>query len=1274
MPRPPPDPLMHQPGHLGGKAIPYIDSNTRATAIHAQSPSDPVLTAFAQLGALRLNVQRVLISLFGPKEQHILTESTRTLSLQDDHDHSSRDGLWIGNCMMSYDRSFCKSLLNPTTSTQTPNDQVLLVPDLAQDAEFENHPDVTGYPHARFLACSPIISPKGIVIGAYTVLDDKPHPALDPGMVKFLSDMATTVMNYLDTARSKIQHLRAERMIVGIGSFLEGKGSLRNSWLKATGTLDTADAYNEDLEGHIDETQQDRQSAEQHAAQATRGLGPSSHLPMRLHQTGLKNHRPKSATNYRSRKPMHSLTETRVPVSMEHTESPPSKDGHRAQVEEAFSRGANIIRESIEVEAVVFFDANFGSRGAFVADERSDQESSGRDSHSSTSGDEGKVRCATTTQECHYSTANAEDSGKDTLRPCEILGFATSSQTSVNDQLTGDKKIAISEPFLADLLLRYPQGKIFNYFEDGSISASDTSDSNFKDFRQNGTTSSPGKRGKRYKRTRKAILRQDAETLLQLAPDARSIIFTPLWDSHKGRWYSASVAWTRSCHRVFTADDELSFMFALGNSIMAEVHRLGALFAEQAKSSLLAGLSHELRSPLHGIFGMADLLNFSVMNTLQRGFVHTISSCAFTLLGSINQLLEYASINDLRATSASAQLSGDLTQESLVHADENVHSGQIHENSHVQLDVIMEDVMETVFAGYSFSNGLQDPLEAVHNGSFFRPGPFDTPDGVQVILDIDSASDWNFSTRLGAWHVVLTNIVGNALKFTRRGYIHVSLNATPVTLADDGEVIRSQVTVTVRDSGCGISPEFLQNELFLAFSQEDSMTTGNGLGLNITQRIVLSLGGEVQVESQRGVGTEVKVSVNLDHVSGLRPQGGADNSTGSYSKVSRDCVREKSVGLLGLGSLESDRLLCSSLQTLCREWLQMKVHLVLPSQPQFALCDFYISPFESLRNDNLNIKSIVSSSTQRFAAPVIVLCPSPRIAHTLFVKSRNQRDAGVVEFISQPCGPRKLAKTFEICSRRQQQQLDLANAEGETMKEPAITSIFLDTRQAEDNISIEVMDFVSSEQSEMIENSASTDTTDSESQLDQLQVQDAFDPSHVRPTADPADRDLTLFNPDKDNHSSQAKLTLAKTVLIVDDNDINVRVLVECMKKLGCQYETASNGQEAVDFFKANSSSIGVIFMDISMPVMDGLEATRQIREFEKKFDVKTPARIIALTGIAQGYLQRDTVGSGMDMFMTKPARLKSLIPLIEGSGVLASDLAQESDRKPIKQPYSNSP
>ncbi|KAJ5215398.1 uncharacterized protein N7498_001805 [Penicillium cinerascens] len=1225
MPRPRPFPFQQQvsystsrerefykylpPYHLKSP-LQHVAEDTPSNEFTARSSTDPVLTAFAQLGCLRVDAQRALISLFGRHEEHILTEATRTLSLQDDTDHTAHDELWVGSCTMSYDRSFCTSFVLPP-SAEPPADQVMIVPDLAQDEHFKSHPDVTGYPNIRFMACSPIISPKGIVVGAYTVLDDKPRESLDTNLRKFMSVMASTVMDYLQAARSKTQHIRSERMIVGLGSFLEGKGSLRHSWLDAAEDLGSP-AQNYHSEGTVNQEQQDKQVSDD----LTRTIGRTGavrNLPTRSDAETPRRRREErqSQGSKVMRKDhvrvhsMQTLPESTIANGSKQADNQLPEENQKKQVEQAFSRAANIIRESIEVEATVFFDANFGSQGAFVNDERSDYESSGQDSYSSASGDEFKVQGPTTSRSC-YSAANSEESGEEASNPCGILGFSTSNASSVNDQLTGDRKIALSESFLGGLLRRYPKGKIFNFSEDGSISSSDTSDSTFKNFLQrSGHPTGPGsgsrRRGKRYKRTRKTLLRHDAETLLQLAPDSRSIIFSPLWDSHKERWYSASIAWTKSPHRVFTSDDELAFMFAFGNSVMAEVHRLGALFAERAKTNLLA-----------------DLLNSGVMNNLQRGFVHTISSCAFTLLGSINQLLEYASIKDLRENYPTSQLLGSLGYKApsdgkLNLCRKGLQTGKDDENSYVQLDIVIEDAIETVFAGYSFFNVPQS-LDAINDGS---------PSGLRVVLDIDSSSDWKFSTRPGAWHVILTNLAGNALKYTKSGFIYVSVKTCPVILGENGEAIRSKVTLTVKDTGCGIGPEFLHNGLFSAFSQENSMAIGNGLGLNITHRTVLSLGGSIQINSQKGVGTEASVSIDLDHLSELISHETPDAWTSSSFEAAKDLVSGKQISLLGFGQSDSDLALSSSLQQLCQERFRMDVSQAQPSETDPTHCDLYISPLEFMHKGHLDIKSIVNSTNERLLLPVIVICPSPRIAHSMFIETQKRDGPDIVEFISQPCGPRKLAKAFEILSERRQRRQSLLDVNDDLLVEPAHNS------------------------------GPPYPSERPRSPHSQLDHQVEPDHPHIP---------LTALN--DDNYTSQSQQTAATKILIVDDNAINVRVLVEFMKKLGCDNQTASNGLEALNLFKANASSIAMILMDISMPVMDGIESARRIREFERKSETESHVKIVALTGVAQTELQRDAIGSGMDMFLTKPVRMESLVPLIEDSGVITRDLVRTRGKR----------
>ncbi|KAJ5301748.1 hypothetical protein N7508_006611 [Penicillium antarcticum] len=1227
------------PYHLKAHALHHIGPITPSKEFVARSSVDPVLTAFAQLGTLRLDAQRTLISLFSRNEQHILTEATRTLSLQDDTDHNCRDELWLGSCTVSYDRSFCRSVLKPVANAQAPSDRVFVVPDLTQDDEFKDHPDVTSFPNVRFLASSPIISPKGIVIGAYTVLDDKPHDPLEASLLKFLADVGATVMNYLETSRARSQHVRSERMVVGLGSFLEGKGSLRNSWLiEIEGHHSDK---NSTSEGHVNQEQQDKQVSH-HVHLAMARNGPSSHVP--FHPYNL--HIPRSQTSQtveqkqtpvvtadtskRDAKAQSKLDRTSQAAITQGDERQSPRDDYTAKVKETFSRAANLIRESIEVEAVVFFDAKFRSQESLVSNAKSDTESSGVESSSYSSSDDEPKERDSLGQQVLLGREQDDHAGKSTSNPCQILGFSTSNASSVSEQWIKNNEIALSESFLGGLLHRYPRGKIFNFGENGAISSDETSDGVFKPFfRRTG--------GKKYKKTRKALVRQDAEALLQLAPDSRSIVFSPLWDSHKGRWYSGSLTWTRSPHRVFTSNDELAFLLAFGNSVMAEVHRLGAHFSERAKSDLLAGLSHELRSPLHGIFGTAELLNDTVIDALQRGFVHTIGACAFTLLGSINQLLEYASINDVRPNSLGKTPGGTHRRSFTGHstAEQSPNYGKVDVDSYVELDSAVEDVLETVFAGFSFFDNSRSPLRGI--AGFASPKKsFVSQRGVKVILDIDSAKSWKFSTRPGAWHVILTNVFGNALKFTQYGYIHVSLKATPVEYGMSGDPSRSEVTVIIKDTGCGIDPDYLKNGLFTAFSQEDSMTTGNGLGFSITHRIVKSLGGVIQVNSQKDIGTEVITTVTLDHVSELDTTEGLD--TRVPVPMTKALVHDKTIGVLGLGTSDLDTALCLSLQKLCQDWFGMNVSLVVPSQTHFDHCDFYISPHEFLDLGNLEIKPIAPSPNTRFTSPVIIICSSPRVAHSMSANAQRRGDTEVLEFISQPCGPRKLANTLEICIKRQQERLDLLSG---TRRKP---SRAVDSSATDDEGSL-LLNTPTSGFSE----DPKIDIPEGQFLKNFLGSQNSSDDVVDSPYKSPiASGDDPLVAKELDL-AVEPQQVAPMTVLLVDDNDINLRLLIAFMKKLKCDYALAQNGEEALEFFKANASNISIIIMDISMPVMDGLVATRRIREFEKTLATNDRVTIVALTGLAQADVQRDATGSGMDLFLTKPVRLDSLVPIIKG-------------------------
>ncbi|KAL4924632.1 uncharacterized protein BDV17DRAFT_208226 [Aspergillus undulatus] len=1237
------------------RTLQHVSRDTRCEDLTPHSSQDSSLAAFAQLGALRLDAQRTIISLFGRNEQHILTEATQTLSLRDGSNHKARDGLWVGTCTMSYNRSFCAAVANPVaTSSQALASSVFTVPDLTERDAFKDHPDVTGYPNIRFLACAPIVSPKGIVIGAYTILDNKARGSLSPDQLGFLTDMAATVMDYLSTNRSRDQHHRGERMMVGLGSFLEGKGSLRSEWLDATEAVASPN-QDDNIEGRANTKQQDKQRSNTTAQVTAQKIGESE-LSFRLHSEAALD--PSAGNSWRQRSPLPIAEANRPRIKgkvskhfgpskatadREREKARPSSDRQDStvQIQETFARAANIIRESVEVEGVVFFDAHFGSQEAFMTNAKFEQDSSLESSSS-----EAELRAGNT--QLKTTKSAAESSAKESVIPCNILGFATSTAASVNDELTGDAKIAISESFLAGLLRRYPRGKIFNYGAEGGISSDDTGD---------GVKSFSARAGKKYKKTRKSVLHQDALTLLKLAPNSRSILFSPIWDSHKSRWFAGTLAWTKSPQRVFTVNDELAFCTAIGCSLIAEVHLLGSLFADRAKSDLLAGLSHELRSPLHGIFGTAELLGDTMMDALQRGFVHTIISCASTLLGTIDQLLEFSSINDIQK----AQHPDLASSYSYLRKGGNISQiSKVGSNPCVQLDAVVEDNIESIFAGFSFFHQSQSPLRGFTGTDPDQDKFLTLPGRVKIILDIGRTPNWKFSMRPGAWHIILTNIVGNALKYTKQGYIYVSINAEPILPKVNGEPLRSRVTLLVEDTGCGMDPEFLRDGYFISFSQEDDMLPGNGLGASITRKTVSSLSGDIQVRSQKGIGTQVMVDLTLDHLSdSAASERGVDSNPDSDIVAStRRLVHQRTIGILGFGTSKFEKAMSSSLRKICAEWLEMEVHLIAPSQTQFHHCDFYISLHEYLDMGGLKIRPIAPDSSAKFPSPVIVICASPKIAHSLFVAARHRGDSDVLEFITQPCGPRKLAKSLDICLSRQKRRISGVDTPGASIPPSLgwLRNPFLCTPSQERDRQLDT---------ELV--------VDSKPVMSRGHPESQESPQG-KPKSFPAAEDyFSAFTPTSATNqgakgaeeTNPDASTPAPTILLVDDNNINISLLVAFMRKLNLDYIAAQNGQEALDSFKKHSSQIRVVLMDISMPVMDGFESTRQIRAFENTLEKHERATVIALTGVAQADLQREAIGSGMDLFLTKPVRLNTLSNVITNHAGIDLPLPKDRSKAP---------
>jgi hypothetical protein len=174
----------------------------------------------------------------------------------------------------------------------------------------------------------------------------------------------------------------------------------------------------------------------------------------------------------------------------------------------------------------------------------------------------------------------------------------------------------------------------------------------------------------------------------------------------------------------------------------------------------------------------------------------------------------------------------------------------------VDMSVLTEDVVESVFAGYTYQRTSAQSYEIASKKSDKL--------AISVILDINPCDNYVFRTQPGAWRRVIMNLFGNSLKYTPAGYIKVKLEVKPMrNNADECKEFR----FTVTDSGIGMSEDYVNNRLFHSFAQENPLSQGTGLGLSIVKQIVESLGGEVEVRSERGRGTKFAVTCPLKNSS-----------------------------------------------------------------------------------------------------------------------------------------------------------------------------------------------------------------------------------------------------------------------------------------------------------------------------------------------------------------------------------------------------------------------
>lgn len=427
--------------------------------------------------------------------------------------------------------------------------------------------------------------------------------------------------------------------------------------------------------------------------------------------------------------------------------------------------------------------------------------------------------------------------------PAEALGIAIADSkgphlVNISPSTVGLK--SLDESFLQTLLDRFPHGKIWYYEPDGTpyMFTPDDKLINVDDD-------------------------EDAHRIAASFPGVRQLFFAPLTDPASLERLAGCIAWTTRVTPAFTESTDLSIFMNFLLSVESEISRIDAIAAVKQQESFVSSVSHELRTPLHGILGAVEFLSETSLDDFQQGLADIIRLCGSTLHDTLSSVLSYAKINQFtrRRNKPLQRASKDLPW-----AMEDKDTSRPVEGADIScsadIAALCEEVVEVSASGYACNKSASSAAE-----------------DLSVVLDISYRDNWDFLTEPGALRRILTNILGNVLKYTDRGFVRVSLQVEEV----EHEPARKLVQITVTDSGRGMSNDFLQTHLFLPFTQEDTVASeGVGLGMSIVKSLVALLGGKIHVNSQPGEGSSFIVSIPMEEDKNPEP---TSSSSAALSEV-----------------------------------------------------------------------------------------------------------------------------------------------------------------------------------------------------------------------------------------------------------------------------------------------------------------------------------------------------------------------------------------------------
>ena len=1211
---------------------------------HEHIPSlTSVLTPYCQLAAVRCNARKSMLNVVDRDIMYVIAEAYRNEPVPgSSFDFEFREDPILQSCAsMPIKDRICEMTIELDVVSNKSRAPIFQILDLKK-SKFSTLSVVAGAPYYRFYAGTPITTRDDIIIGSLAIMDTQPRAALSREEEDFLGQTAMQIMNYLETNRQAIEGRRSRRMGKALEYFIAGRRTIQETrdpnvsgYKPKTGRSVYGFPRRSDTELGIQGYGSDEESV------STRHRGGS------VPSDGSED---------------SSLDETDDSFVLDASQESRSHS-------KTFSRAANLLREAFgqlgDDGGVVFLNLKGGL---------------GQNSR--------RAKSAPRHRPEAVPTMNGRTSSEDivsTSQPAPVLASSTSEVPFIAEGTSSPLAKGFTEENLRDLMSRYPGGHLWAFDEGQSSTDSDREEQYTTERR-------------RSRRTRRRL--KNEQTVLKMAfPGVRQLLMCPIWDPNIGSFAHAAFVAAILETRSLSATTDLSFLNSFCSTLMAECSRIDTMVADKQKDDFVGTISHEMRSPLHGILASVEFLADTELSGFQQSLVDTVNSCGHTLLDTINHVLDYSKINTFQKHWQSSNKRTNLMGMRKHHLGPESTSKPYSQGAPpllqlfgvTNISAVLEEVIDGLVLGQTYSSGV-DITDVSREARGRGSGPRNIPNGthvtpeVEVFIDIEQ-TDWAFLTQPGAVRRIIQNLAGNALKYCDSGYIMVRLELkSSESEGSNSEVMR----LTVKDTGRGISPEFLSTRLFVPFAQENTLAPGTGLGLSIVHSIVTMLGGSIDVQSQLKKGTTITVdlplkrplpgqqsTVNTPH------SGGTTTSSNSIAEESvtllQQAITKASVAIYRPRLQSRQDFLAQTLKQYVEDWYGLDVI----GSELMASANVVITEEEDL--DSL-IDQLVGTPGRRPA--VLVLCCVESRHSALFISSLEKRLNGVVDFLSKPCGPYKLAKSMRLVLEKAK-LLRPSFIGMKTLSAISERPTPLPGDNPMENITenLQEMDLSGPGESNPLQVVQATETfaASQASQNAQMAInapeQDADNAStslvvgeEAFPFPDQGDTSLAVLSEDTSKEGSTelaapVQLHLAKVaeiagppeghkdeperidprILIVDDNMINLRLL-ETFLKIKRKYnrvEKADDGQKAVDAVTSAAAPFEIIFMDISMPVMNGFEATRAIRDFEEQNQIKTGAMIIALTGLASGRDQAEGFDSGCDLYLTKPVSLKEVGKLL---------------------------